>query len=212
MLIQLLLLQYPQMVHCKCLSYSLVFAVGIYIHILRRSSTISKKTNTGGIILGVIAAVVVLVAIVLILYRLHIRKKASVKRKMSEFGSDYPPRPQPFLVGSLPRPLSSIATPPTRPSRIFSTALSADPSSNSAVFGSARQSASIAAASAGETTDFHDEKADLTNLGQPTSSHESEVPGNTTLHRSSTLFSADSDPPPSYRATAVDFTSVLGNS
>ncbi|KAF9076777.1 hypothetical protein BDP27DRAFT_1413925 [Rhodocollybia butyracea] len=166
------------------------------------SSSGVSKTNTGGIIGGVIAAVVVvLVAIILIFYRLHRRKKTSVVRKMSEFGSNYPPRAEPFLVTSQPRPLSSMAAHPSRP---FSTTPSTDPSSNSAVVGSAHQSASIVAATVGENTDFDDEKADLTILGQCTSSHS--VPGNSALHRSSTLFSADSDPPPSYRATAIDFT------
>ncbi|KAF9062971.1 hypothetical protein BDP27DRAFT_1368354 [Rhodocollybia butyracea] len=126
-------------------------------------------------------------------------KKASVERKMSEFGSDYPPRPEPFLVTSLPRPLNSTET---HPSRIFSVALSADLLSNPAILGSTHQSALIVAATEGENADFDDEKADLTILDQRTSSHS--VPENTALHRSSTLFSADSDPPPSYRATAID--------
>ncbi|KAF9076776.1 hypothetical protein BDP27DRAFT_700446 [Rhodocollybia butyracea] len=168
------------------------------------ASDATSKTNTGGIIGGVIvAAVAVLVAIVLVFYRLHRRKKASVERKMSEFGSDYPPRAEPFLIASQPRPLSNTGT---RPSRPFSTTPSTNASSNSAVVGSAHQSASIVAATAVENTDFDDEKADLTILGQRTSSHS--VPGNSALHRSSTLFSADSDPPPSYRATAIDFTLV----
>ncbi|KAF9076779.1 hypothetical protein BDP27DRAFT_1442163 [Rhodocollybia butyracea] len=122
---------------------------------------VSGKSVSGGIIGGVIATVVVLVAIILILYRLHRRKKASVEGKMSELGSDYPPKPEPFLV-TLPRPLNSTAT---RPSRISSVALSADLSSNPAVLGSTHQSASIVAATAGEDTDFDDEKpADLTIL------------------------------------------------
>lgn len=68
----------------------------------------------------------------------------------------------------------------------------------------------MVAATVGEDTNSDDEKADLTVLGQRTSIHL--VPGNTALHRSSTLFSADSDPPPSYRATEIDFALVLGGS
>ncbi|KAF9076778.1 hypothetical protein BDP27DRAFT_1397868 [Rhodocollybia butyracea] len=143
------------------------------------SAMLPKTLNIGGIIGGVIAAVVVLVAIVLFFYRLHRRKIASVGWKMSGFGSDYTPWPEPFLVTFQPRPLSKM---PARASQIFSATLSADPSSNSVVFGSARPSASIVAASAGGDTDFDDEKAELTIL--------------------------DSDPPPSYRATAIDFTSI----
>ncbi|KAF9076775.1 hypothetical protein BDP27DRAFT_1397865 [Rhodocollybia butyracea] len=170
-------------------------------------------------VIGLIAAATVLVVITLIFYRF--RKIASGEQKMSEFTifyrlrkiasverSDYPPRPNPFLVTSAqPRPLSSMVT---RLSRIFSIALSAAPSSNPTVLGSTRQSVSIVA-TAGENTDFDDEKADLTVLGQCASSHL--VPGKTASHRShSTLVSADSDPPPLYTATEIDFTSVLGGS
>lgn len=76
----------------------------------------SDTAIIGGIVGGVIAAMVVSVAVVLVFYRRHRRKIASVERKMSEFGLDYPPRPEPFLVAALPRPLSSISA---CPSRIF---------------------------------------------------------------------------------------------
>lgn len=130
---------------------------------------------------------------------------------VSESVSSSPPTPEPFLVGVLSvRPSSTVAA---TQSHVFSTVSSPDPdpSSNSAVLGSAVVSISVAVATDGESAESNltDEKDDPKSGEQRTLTVHTTVPRTNGPPRSPTLLSAahsglppswtTSDSPPSYK-------------
>jgi len=166
--------------------------------------TPAHKTPVGAIVGGVIATLVVLV-VTLMFYRLYRRRRMSISARAQDSASDYPPSPEPFLLGVSSDRRANAGTSWSRESFV-SLSLSPALNGNSESSGSSAVPHSVSTALAvfgdrSNTSSLVNEKKDGSELV-----NSAPMPFNVALNRHSTVLTAgtrwttQSGPPPSWTA------------